>query len=113
MTELASMKCEPASVDSEQPTHEQVVEYLKSLPGWQVTKEEDISKLRKTYFFKQYKDAVSFVNRVAAEADAQDHHPLIVLEWGRVTISWWTHVLRGLHLNDFILAAKMDPLEKA
>lgn len=107
---LASTKISPAKADSPQPTHEEVTEYLKELPGWQTTKEEDISKLRKTYFFKEYKQAVEFVNRLAAEADKHDHHPLIVLEWGRVTVSWWTHVLRGLHLNDFIMAAHTERL---
>ena len=110
MSDLASQKCTPAKADAPHVTHDEVTAYLEQIPGWQVTKEEDLNKLRKTYFFKAYKDAVGFVDRVAAVADEQDHHPVIVLEWGRVTVTWWTHVLRGLHVNDFIMAAKTEAL---
>ena len=113
MNDLATQKCSPAKADAPHVTHEEVAAFLEQLPGWQVTKEEDLNKLRKTFFFKQYKDAVAFVERVAASADAHEHHPVIVLEWGRVTISWWTHVLKGLHINDFIMAAKTNALEQA
>src|SRR5688572_28513693 len=108
MADLAKMTCKPAKSGAEHVTHEEVTEYLLTLPGWQVTKEEEINKLRKTYFFKKYPDAVSFVDRVAEEAEEQQHHPVIVLEWGRVTVTWWTHVLEGLHINDFIMAAKTE-----
>ena len=55
-------------------------------------------------------DALAFTNRVGELAEANDHHPALLTEWGSVKISWWTHKIEGLHKNDFILAAKTDPL---
>jgi len=55
-------------------------------------------------------DALAFTNRVGALAEAEGHHPALLTEWGRVTVTWWTHKIRGLHRNDFIMAAKTDAL---
>jgi 4a-hydroxytetrahydrobiopterin dehydratase len=65
-------------------------------------------RLQRAFKFKNYAQSVEFANKIAAIAEEEDHHPLIVLEWGRVTIQWWTHVVKGLHKNDFIMAAKTD-----
>jgi len=53
---------------------------------------------------------MDFTNQVAKIANDEDHHPAILTEWGKVTVTWWTHKIRGLHLNDFIMAAKTDQL---
>ena len=57
-----------------------------------------------------YKDSLNFTNKVAELAEVEDHHPEIVLEWGNVTVSWWSHKIKGLHKNDFICASKTDDL---
>ena len=71
---------------------------------------EPINKIQKVFNFKSYKDSVDFSNKVASLADDEDHHPQIVLEWGKVTVIWWSHKIEGLHKNDFICAAKTDKL---
>ena len=53
---------------------------------------------------------LKFVSKVANLAEEEDHHPEIILEWGKVTVSWWSHKIKGLHKNDFIAAAKTDCL---
>jgi len=73
--------------------------------GWQVVGEHH---LEKTYRFKDFAEALAFVNRVGAVAEAEGHHPDIALAWGRVTLTVFTHKIDGLHENDFILAAKAD-----
>ena len=73
--------------------------------GWQVIDEHH---LEKTFKFKNFKEALAFVNRVGEIAEAEGHHPNICFTWGRVTIQSWTHKIDGLHENDFILAAKID-----
>ncbi len=73
--------------------------------GWQVV---DGPRLEKTYKFKDFKEALAFVNRVGAVAEAEGHHPVITFTWGRATLQLWTHKIHGLHENDFILAAKAD-----
>ena len=54
--------------------------------------------------------ALEFTNQVGELAEQEDHHPSILTEWGRVTVTWWTHAVSGLHVNDFISAAKTDQL---
>ena len=73
--------------------------------GWQVVDEHH---LEKTYRFKNFAEALAFVNRVGAVAEAEGHHPNIAFTWGRVTLTVFTHKINGLHENDFILAAKAD-----
>ena len=72
--------------------------------------EKTLNKIQKIFSFKSYKDSVDFSNKVACLADDEDHHPQIILEWGKVTVIWWSHKIEGLHKNDFICAAKTDKL---
>jgi 4a-hydroxytetrahydrobiopterin dehydratase len=80
------------------------------VPQWQTLAQDGILRLQRVFKFKNYKQSVEFTNTIAAIAEEEDHHPLIVLEWGKVTVQWWTHVVKGLHRNDFIMAAKTDEL---
>jgi 4a-hydroxytetrahydrobiopterin dehydratase len=66
--------------------------------------------LEREFKFKNFKQALAFANQVAELAEAEFHHPAILLEWGKVTVTWWTHAIKGLHKNDFICAAKTDAL---
>ena len=65
-----------------------------------------------SFAFLNYEDSVDFTNKVAQLADKEDHHPEITLEWGKVSVVWWSHKIKGLHKNDFICAAKTDQLNK-
>ncbi|WP_426417669.1 4a-hydroxytetrahydrobiopterin dehydratase [Aestuariirhabdus sp. LZHN29] len=80
------------------------------LSGWCVTAKKSVMRLTKTYRFNDFSSALDFANRIGVLAEAVNHHPLLVVEWGRVSISWWTHSIGGLHPNDFVLAAKTDLL---
>ncbi len=66
--------------------------------------------LERTFRFRDFAGALAFTARVGAEAEAQGHHPFLLTEWGRVTVTWWTHKIKGLHRNDFIMAARTDRL---
>lgn len=110
MTDLAAAKCVPCRAGEPPLTESEIAELLPHLPQWQVVEQDGILRLHRVFKFRNYAQAVEFTNRVAALAEAEDHHPLIVLEWGKVTVQWWTHVVKGLHRNDFILAAKTDAL---
>ncbi len=83
---------------------------LRDLPGWEVREREGISRLERVFRFPDFAGAMEFARRVGDAAEAEDHHPSLLVEWGRVTVSWWTHKIRGLHRNDFIMAAKTDAL---
>ena len=110
MINLAAGKCvacrpgEPALTDAE------IEDLLLHVHGWQVKEIDGKKRLEKTFKFKNFAQALEFTNKVGAIAEEQDHHPLIVTEWGKVTLQWWTHAIGGLHKNDFIMAAKADQL---
>lgn len=81
---------------------------LADVPGWEIIDRNGVPSLVKTYKFPNFSAALSFTNRVGQQAEDQDHHPAILTEWGRVMVTWWTHVAHGLHRNDFIMAARTD-----
>ena len=69
-------------------------------------------RLERAFTFSDFAAALAFTNRVGAAAEAEGHHPALLTEWGRVTVTWWTHAIRGLHRNDFVMAAKTDALAR-
>lgn len=76
--------------------------------GWKII---NTHHLEKEYTFKDFRDALAFVNKVGEIAEQEGHHPDIYLSWGKAKIQLWTHEINGLSENDFILAAKMDGLK--
>jgi len=110
MTELSSLKCVPCRGGEPTVTEEELAVYRPQVPEWQIREQDGISRLERKYKFKNFREALEFTNRVGELAEEQDHHPLIQTEWGRVTVTWWTHAIKGLHRNDFIMAAKTDDL---
>lgn len=113
MTDLKDIKCEPCRGDSELVSKEKMKEYLQNIPEWTVVESNGINRLRRTFMFGNFIDALAFTNRVGAIAEEENHHPEVITEWGKVTVTWWTHKIKGLHLNDFIMAARTDDLLKA
>ena len=109
MNDLSSQSCEACQIDAPKVPQDQIQILLSEIIGW-VLIEEPINKIQKIFSFKSYKDSVDFSNKVSSLADDEDHHPQIVLEWGKVTVIWWSHKIEGLHKNDFICAAKTDKL---
>jgi len=109
VNDLSSQSCEACQIDAPKVPQDQIQILLSEIKGW-VLIEEPINKIKKIFSFKNYKDSVDFSNKVASLADDEDHHPQIVLEWGKVTVIWWSHKIEGLHKNDFICAAKTDKL---
>jgi len=110
VTNLNQMRCvacrggEPTLTDSE------IEQLLPQIPDWQVNELDGVKRLERVFKFKNFIEAIAFTNKIATTAEKEDHHPLIVTEYGRVTVNWWTHKIRGLHQNDFIMAAKTDQL---
>lgn len=80
------------------------------IPEWMIIEVDGVQRLERVFKFKNFVEALDFTNKIGEIAEQEDHHPLIVTEWGKVTVQWWTHVVKGLHKNDFIMAAKTDEL---
>jgi len=110
MTDLHQMKCVACRVGEPTLTDDELSALHPQIPEWQVKEVDGVKRLERVFKFKNFVEALGFVNKIGALAEQEDHHPLIVLEWGRVTVQWWTHVVKGLHKNDFIMAAKTDEI---
>jgi 4a-hydroxytetrahydrobiopterin dehydratase len=80
------------------------------IPDWELLEEDGIRRLRRVFRFDDFAGALAFTDRVGALAEEEGHHPTLLTEWGRTTVTWWTHAIRGLHRNDFVMAAKTDQL---
>ena len=109
--ELAKLQCVPCRGGIPPLVDLKIQELLPVVAGWDRIKEEGYDKIRREYKFKNFKKAMEFVNRVADVAEEQDHHPDIFIQWNVVIFTLWTHAIKGLHDNDFIMAAKIDELK--
>jgi len=109
MTELADKKCVPCRGGVPPLKGGELDALKRQVPGWEVVNEHH---LKKAFTFPDFQNALNFVNRVGAVAEEQGHHPDIYLAWGKVEIITWTHKIDGLTESDFILAAKIDRLQR-
>ncbi len=105
---LTDMKCVACRGGEPQATEQEIAAWKPQVADWEIVERDRVKRLERTFKFKDFQQALDFVNRVGQLAEADDHHPLIEFTWGRATISWWTHKIKGLHRNDFIMAAKTD-----
>jgi 4a-hydroxytetrahydrobiopterin dehydratase len=110
MENLAQMHCHSITANTPQLSQSEINELLKNLPGWKVFETDGEPRLEKTFKLENFDQALALTNQVAQAAIQEDHHPAILTEWGKVTITWWTHRIKGLHLNDFIMAAQTEQL---
>jgi 4a-hydroxytetrahydrobiopterin dehydratase len=107
---LAGETCVPCR-GGESPVGAAEAERLRpEIPDWQIVEREGIRRLERVFSFPDFAGALAFTNRVGALAEEAGHHPALLTEWGRVTVTWWTHAIRGLHRNDFVMAARTDAL---
>jgi 4a-hydroxytetrahydrobiopterin dehydratase len=110
MSTLSAERCVACRRDSPRVTEAEIAALERELCGWQLLERDGIARLERVFHFPSFADALAFTNRVGALAESEGHHPALLTEWGRVAVTWWTHKIRGLHRNDFIMAAKTDVL---
>jgi 4a-hydroxytetrahydrobiopterin dehydratase len=110
MTQLRQQQCTACRSDATPVADGELDQMLLELPNWQLEVVEGVKQLEKQFRFPDYAQSMAFALRVGELAEAEDHHPAILIEWGRVRVTWWTHAIKGLHINDFICAAKTDQL---
>ena len=109
MSTLLEKKCTACELGAPLVPEKDQVKLLKDLEDWLIDK-SNISKLVKIFKFSSYLQTLNFVNLIADLAESEDHHPKITFEWGIVCLEWWSHKIEGLHMNDFICAAKSDEI---
>ncbi len=110
MTTLQESTCTACRADAPRVTDEEIAELKTQIPDWQIVEREGMRRLERVFRLKNFVQALDFTNKVGAIAEAEGHHPALLTQWGSVTVTWWTHKIRGLHRNDFIMAAKTDRL---
>jgi len=110
MSQLAASACVPCRGGEPPLSDEEISRLVPQVPGWAVIEKDGVKRLERVFKWKNFVEALAFTQKVGELAESQGHHPMIVTEWGRVTIEWWTHKIKGLHRNDFIMAAKTDQL---
>ena len=85
---------------------------MPQILDWEIVEQDGIERLVRTYRVGDFKDALLFTMKIGELAEQEGHHPAILTEWGRVTVSWWSHKIKGLHVNDFIMAAKTERIAR-
>ena len=110
MIDLNSATCEACQAGAPLVTQEQIDQLMPQIPQWEIVQVGQENQLRRVFKFKNFAQALAFTNKVGQLAELAGHHPALLTEWGKVTVSWWSHKIHGLHVNDFILAAQTDKL---
>jgi len=112
MTQLNQQHCEACRVGAPQVSEQELAQLMKQIPDWTPQTQDQVMRLTREFRFANFVDALAFTNRIGELAESEGHHPALLTEWGKVTVSWWTHKIKGLHRNDFICAAKTDQCYK-
>ena len=108
MTELSKQSCEACKADAPLISDEDLKRLMPKIPDWEIIVIDNIMRLKREFKFKDFLGAIAFTNRVGEISEEEGHHPAILTEWGKVTVSWWSHKIKGLHKNDLIMAARTD-----
>ena len=111
MNKLSEQRCEACRADAPKVTEQEATELQRQIPEWEQIDVEGVAQLRREFKLKNFAEALAFANHVGELAEEQGHHPAILVEYGKVTVRWWTHKIGGLHRNDFIMAARTDQLD--
>lgn len=110
MAKLSESACTPCRKGDGPISDSDLSKAMEELSDWTVVEDGGTRKLTREYKFRNFRQALDFTNRVGEVSEAEDHHPLICTEWGRVTVTWWTHTIADLHHNDLVMAARADRL---
>jgi 4a-hydroxytetrahydrobiopterin dehydratase len=108
MDQLVEMKCEACHRGAPTVTAEESLAFHAQVPEWTLVVRDEIQRLERDFTFANFVDALQFTNDIGVLSEEEGHHPALLTEWGSVRVSWWTHKIRGLHRNDFVMAAKTN-----
>lgn len=112
MGDLTKQECKACSADTPSAAPEKIKQLKSQIPDWDIVEKRGQLQLEKLYKFPDFRQAIAFTKAVGDLAESEGHHPVLLTEWGKVTVSWWTYAIAGLHENDFIMAAKTDKIRK-
>lgn len=110
MTQLKDRACEACRIDAPLATPEEIEEFLPQIPDWEIIEDDGIKKLVRMFKFSNFADALAFTRKVGEMSDEVGHHPTLITEWGRVKVIFFSKKIKGLHVTDFVMAARTDDL---
>ena len=110
MNNLSNLKCEACDISAKLLSPTEISELLPTIADWQLVEIENIQRLKRVYQTDNYSKSLLFTNLIAELSETENHHPKITLEYSCVTIEWWSHKIKGLHKNDFIMASKTNKI---
>ena len=110
MPTLSQENCEACRADAPRISDDDLKILMPKIPDWTPIVVDGILQIQRQYSFKNFRLAMAFSNQVGDLAEEAGHHPSILTEWGAVTVTWWSHSIKGLHKNDLIMAARCDEL---
>lgn len=113
METLTQQRCTACDRNSPRLSDEELTQLLPEIPEWKLIERDGVPRLERTFEVADFASALGLTNKVGTLAEEEGHHPALLTEWGRVTVTWWTHKIRGLHRNDVIMAAKTDQLAES
>ncbi len=108
MNQLTQLKCTACRKGEPTVTHEEIDEFRPLVLVWSILEVDGVKYLQREFRFDNFVHALAFTNKIGELAEEEGHHPALLTEWGKATVSWWTHKIGGLHRNDFIMAARSD-----
>ena len=106
--QLTEKTCVPCQGGIPPLPADQAARYLADVPGWALSPAAD--RITRKFTFSDFRGALQFVDRLGALAEDEGHHPDIAFGWGYAEVTFFTHKIRGLHENDFIMAAKTNAI---
>jgi 4a-hydroxytetrahydrobiopterin dehydratase len=109
---LTEQKCVACRRDAPTATDEEIAELHPQIPDWDLVELDGIKRLQRVFPADDFAEALAFTSQIGELAEEEGHHPALLTEWGKTTVTWWTHKIKGLHRNDFIMAAKTDELHR-
>ena len=110
MKEYSKLSCEACDSNSSPLSPVEIESLMVSFTEWQLVEVDGIQQIQATFKTQNFENSVAFTNLLAQVSDHENHHPRIILEYSSVTVEWWSHSIKGLHKNDFIMAAKTEDI---
>ena len=110
MSLLNQEKCVACRWDSPHATQDEIDQLLPQISDWSLVQEDGINKLDRAFRFADFQTALDFTRLVGNLAEEEGHHPRLTTEWGSVKVTWWTHKIKNIHRNDFVMASKSDSI---
>ena len=111
--EIEQLVCEACSEEAEEADEDQVTAFVSSHPEWKIETEATITLLTRTFHFSNFAEASKFAEQVGLIAEQANHHPRIIIEYGKTRVDWWSHKIGNIHALDLRLAANTDQLIEA